>query len=468
MTRYPRSGRTPETKTMTANNQSADLPTILIKEATLVNENTVSPGDILIRQGRIERIDEHISAQSGWQVIDASGLTAMPGMIDDQVHFREPGLTVKADLKTESRAAVAGGITSFMEMPNTTPPTTNAQALETKFNLAAEKALANYSFYLGGTNDNLEDIKRLNPRSACGIKVFMGASTGNMLVDNPETLDGIFEHAPTLIATHCEDTPTVLRNLEQARAQYGDDIPVEAHPVIRSHEACYKSTELAIGLARKHGTKLHVLHLSTAAELDFFEPGPMEAKQITAEACVHFLMFDETDYAALGNQIKCNPAIKSPDDRKALLAGLRDGRLDILATDHAPHLMTEKERPYMAAPAGLPLVQHAVPIIMEQVHRGELTLELAVEKMAHNPARRFDVLERGFLREGYWADIVLVDRQTPLEVNNDQMYYKCGWTPFAGMSFSSTVVATIVSGFPAWLDGKLNLARRGLRLEFDR
>lgn len=453
---------------MTADNQSVDLPTILIKEATLVNEDAVFPGDILVRQGKIERIDKNISAQPGWELIDAAGLTAMPGMIDDQVHFREPGLTAKADLQTEPRAAVAGGITSFMEMPNTTPPTANAEALQTKFDLAASKSLANYSFYLGGTNDNLEDIKRLDPRSACGIKVFMGASTGNMLVDNPETLDGIFKHAPTLVATHCEDTPTVLRNLEQAREQYGDDIPVEAHPVIRSAEACYKSTDLAVGLARQHGTKLHVLHLSTAAELDFFEPGPMEGKLITAEACVHFLMFDETDYAELGNQIKCNPAIKSPQDREGILAGLRDGRLDILATDHAPHLMTEKQRPYMAAPAGLPLVQHAVPIIMEQVHRGELSLELAVEKMAHNPARRFDVLERGFLREGYWADIVLVDREAPQQVTHEQMYYKCGWTPFAGRTFSSTVVATIVSGFPAWLHGALNPARRGMRLEFDR
>lgn len=453
---------------MTAAEQSTDLPTILIKEATLVNENTVFPSDILIRGGRIERIDPAISAEPGWELIDAAGLTAIPGMIDDQVHFREPGLTAKADLQTESRAAVAGGITSFMEMPNTTPPTTNSQALETKFQLAASKSLANYSFYLGGTNDNLEDIKQLDPRSACGIKVFMGASTGNMLVDNPDTLDGIFEHAPTLVATHCEDTPTVLRNLERAREQYGEDIPVEAHPVIRSAEACYKSTELAVGLARKHATKLHVLHLSTAAELDFFEPGPMAGKLITAEACVHFLMFDDTDYEKLGNQIKCNPAIKSPQDRKALLEGLREGRLDILATDHAPHLMTEKQRPYMAAPAGLPLVQHAVPIIMEQVHRGELAVELAVEKMAHNPARRFDVLERGFLREGYWADVTLVDQHASQQVANDQMYYKCGWTPFAGMTFNTTVVATIVSGFPVWLNGTLNQSRRGLRLEFNR
>jgi dihydroorotase len=383
---------------------------ILIKNAQLVNEGQITDGDLLIHKGRIVKIDDSISAGAGTRVLDAAGAYLLPGMIDDQVHFREPGLTHKAGIWSESRAAVAGGITSFMEMPNTMPPTVTLDALEDKYAIAAQKSLANYAFYLGATNDNLDVIRSLPPGAACGIKIFMGASTGNMLVDNESTLAGIFRDAPTLIATHCESTPLIKKNLEVAMAKYGREIPVTEHPRIRSAEACYQSSETAIELARTYDAQLHILHLSTAREMELFEPGPIEGKNITAEVCVHFLHFNSDDYARLGNRIKCNPAIKSPADQLALLKALKDDRLDIIATDHAPHTAEEKaSSDYLTAPAGLPLVQDALLATLELFHDEVLSLPEIVRKTTHNVARRFGVVDRGFLREGYWADLVLVD-----------------------------------------------------------
>ena len=383
---------------------------MLITNARLVNEGRITEADLLISGGRIRRIAPQLSAPPGHTVLDAAGRLLMPGMIDDQVHFREPGMTHKGDLLTESRAAVAGGITSFMEMPNTRPQTSTREALQAKYDRAAGRASANYAFYLGATNDNLEQIKALQPGEACGVKVFMGASTGNMLVDSEKTLEGIFSSTPYLVATHCEDTPTILANEAQWRRRFGDAIPISAHPKIRSHEACWLSSSLAVSLARRHGTRLHVLHLTTAREMALFEPGPIESKQITAEVCVHHLWFDESDYPALGTRIKCNPAIKSADDRRALLQALREDRIDIIATDHAPHTREEKAAAsYFQAPAGLPLVQHALVAVLELVRRGELNLTQAVHKLCHAPAIRYRIAERGFLREGYWADLVLVD-----------------------------------------------------------
>ncbi|MBN8727341.1 MAG: dihydroorotase [Xanthomonadales bacterium] len=440
----------------------------LLTNALLVNEGRRLHADLRIRGGRIERIDGELAATPGERVFDARGRWLLPGMIDDQVHFREPGLTHKAEIETESRACVAGGITSFMEMPNTRPPATNREALEAKYARAAEVSRANYGFYLGATNDNLADIQQLDPKAAPGIKVFMGASTGNMLVDDPATLDGIFRDAPTPIITHCEDTPMILANEDKARQRWGEDIPPEQHPLIRSREACIKSTRLAISLARKHGTRLHVLHVSTADECALFEPGPIEGKRITAETCVHFLHFSAEDYARLGFLIKCNPAIKDATDREAITRALAEGRLDVLATDHAPHLVTEKSGHYFRAPSGLPLVQYALQCALERVFEGTLTLERVVEATSHAPATLFDVSERGFLREGYWADLVLVDPDTPHAVSASEVLSKCRWTPFEGTTFRSTIAATFVNGHLAWNEGQLDDTVRGRRLEFDR
>jgi len=381
----------------------------LITNATIVNEGRRTEGDVSIRGGRIHRVGPNLTARAGDRVLDARGRWLLPGMIDDQVHFREPGLTHKADIASESRACLAGGITSYMEMPNTKPPATDRVALEAKYARAAEVSRVNYAFYLGATNDNLEDIRTLDPHAAPGIKVFMGASTGNMLVDNPATLDAIFREAPTPIITHCEDTPMILANEEKARAIWGDDIPADQHPLIRSREACVKSTKLAISLAQRHDTRLHVLHISTADECLLFEPGPVAGKRITAETCVHFLHFSDADYARLGNRIKCNPAIKTAFDRDGITRALAEGRIDVLATDHAPHLASEKAEPYTRAPSGLPLVQYALQCAIERVLDGKLTLERVVEAVSHAPATLFNVRERGFVREGYFADFVLVD-----------------------------------------------------------
>jgi dihydroorotase len=440
---------------------------LLIKNARLVNEGTIAEADLLVRGGRIARIDPAIGAEDSMEVLDARGAWLLPGMIDDQVHFREPGLTHKGGIWSESRAAVAGGITSFMEMPNTLPPTVTLEALADKYALAAEKSLANFAFYLGATNDNLDVIRALEPGAACGIKIFMGASTGNMLVDNETTLSGIFRDARAMIVTHCESTPLIKQNLEAALARYGREIPVSEHPNIRSAEACYRSTQTAIGLARQHSAPLHVLHLSTAREMDLFEPGPIDNKLVTAEVCVHFLHFDSDDYERLGNRIKCNPAIKTPADKAGLLEALKSGRLDIIATDHAPHTREEKaDSDYLKAPSGLPLVQDALLSTLELYHDGVLTLEEIVLKTAHNVAQRYRVIDRGYLREGCWADLVLVDTERPTPVTGERVLSQCGWSPFEGETFRSSILATLVNGQVVFQDGAIVERDAAQRLEF--
>jgi len=444
----------------------------LILNARLVNEGREFDGDLRISGGRIAAIGGGLSARAGETVVDAAGRRLLPGMIDDQVHFREPGLEYKADIASESAAAVAGGLTSFMDMPNTSPPTLNAGALEDKYARAAGRARANFGFYFGASNDNLADVRGIDPKATPGLKVFMGASTGNMLVDDPETLDGIFRDTPVPIITHCEDTPTIDAILARYREKYGDDIPAECHPDIRSREACIKSTRLALELARRHGTRLHVLHISTADELALFEKGPLvradgSRKRITAETCIHFLRFDRADYARLGHQIKCNPAIKDASDRAALLRALADDVVDVLATDHAPHTWEEKHNPYVRAPSGLPLVQYALTAALECVHEGHFPTAQLVQKFAHAPAQLFDVAERGFLREGYFADLVLVE-DTPFTVKREDVLSKCGWSPFEGATFRSRIASTWVNGALAWDGEKLVGSPHGQRLEFDR
>ena len=444
------------------------MTSILITNALTVNEGRSTHQDLLIRDGRIEAIGGDLSGRDADRVIDADGRALFPGMIDDQVHFREPGLTHKGDIRSESRAAVAGGITSYMEMPNTSPPTTTIDLLEEKHRIARKASFANYSFYLGGANDNIEAVKMLDPKQACGVKVFMGASTGNMLVDDPEALEQIFTHSPTIVATHCEDSPIIDENTRRFQAIHGENIPIALHPAIRSEAACYRSTALAVELARRCNTRLHVLHLSTAKELALLSSMPLEAKQITAEVCVHHLLFSGTDYRDKGNLIKCNPAIKTEADRRELLAALQAGTIDVVGTDHAPHTLAEKRQPYMKAPSGLPLVQHALVSLLEHVHDRALSLEQVAEKTAHNPARLFEVKERGYLREGYWADLVLVDLKRPTIVDDQPVHYHCGWTPFSGRTFRSSVAATLVSGHLAFIDGKIDPGPAGRRLEFDR
>jgi len=448
------------------------MPSTLIVNARLVNEGREFDGDLRFEDGRIAQIGTGLSARANETVIDAGGRRLLPGMIDDQVHFREPGMEYKADIATESAAAVAGGLTSFMDMPNTNPPTLDAEALENKYRRAAGRAWGNYGFYMGASNDNLAAIQALDPLAAPGIKVFMGASTGNMLVDNPEVLDGIFRDAPTPIITHCEDTPMIDAELARYKAKYGDDIPAACHPDIRSREACMKSTQLALSLARKHDTRLHVLHISTADELALFEAGPLiradgSRKRITAETCIHFLRFDRADYERLGNLIKCNPAIKEASDREALIQALTDNIIDVLATDHAPHTLEEKARPYTSAPSGLPLVQYALVAALELVHEGRLTTAQVVQKFAHAPAQLFDVKERGFLREGYAADLVLID-DTPFTVQREDVLSKCGWSPFEGTTFRSRIASTWVNGELAWDGRQLVGQPQGQRLAFDR
>ncbi|MGY1520478.1 dihydroorotase [Luteimonas sp. A482] len=444
----------------------------LIVNARLVNEGREFEGDLRISGDRIAAIGSGLSARAGETVVDAAGRRLLPGMIDDQVHFREPGLEHKADMASESAAAVAGGLTSFMDMPNTSPPTLNREALEDKYSRAAGRARANYGFYFGASNDNLEDVRGIDPRATPGLKVFMGASTGNMLVDNPQTLDAIFRDTPVPIITHCEDTPTIDAILAEYRAKYGDDIPAACHPDIRSREACIKSTRLALELARRHDTRLHVLHISTADELALFERGPMiradgSRKRITAETCIHFLRFDRADYARLGHQIKCNPAIKDASDRAALLEALAGDVIDVLATDHAPHTWEEKQNPYVRAPSGLPLVQFALVAALECVHEGHFDIARVVQKFAHAPAQLFDVKERGFLREGFFADLVLVE-DTPFTVRREDVLSKCGWSPFEGTTFRSRIASTWVNGALAWNGAELVGSPAGRRLEFAR
>ncbi len=446
-------------------------PTLIVN-ARLVNEGREFDGDLRFVDGRIDAIGSGLSARPGDIVIDADGSRLLPGMIDDQVHFREPGLEHKGNLATESAAAVAGGLTSFMDMPNTSPPTLNRAALEDKYHRAIDRAWGNYAFYMGTSTGNIDDIRAADPLTTPGVKIFMGASTGNMLVDDPEILNQVFRDAPTPIITHCEDTPMIDAELAKYRAKYGDDIPVELHGEIRSRAACVKSTELAISLARKHGSRLHVLHISTADELALFERGPLiradgSRKRITAETCIHFLRFDSRDYATRGNFIKCNPAIKDVGDREALTRALAEDVIDVLATDHAPHTLEEKQQPYLRAPSGLPLVQFALNAALECVHEGRLTTAQVVQKFAHAPAQLFDVKERGFLREGYRADLVLID-DTPFTVERDQVLSKCGWSPFEGTTFRSRIASTWVNGHLVWDGRQLVGGPRGMRLEFDR
>lgn len=442
---------------------------ILIKNARIVNENKIFEGDLLIEDDRIAKIDRHLSqVNSDTMLIDAEGRFLIPGVIDDQVHFREPGLTHKGTIASESRAAIAGGITSYIEQPNTIPPAVTLDVLEDKYDIARETSLANFGFNLGATNDNIEEIKKADPKRIPGVKVFMGSSTGNMLVDEKNALEQIFAESPLPVITHCEDETTISFNFEQYKDRYGDDIPIEFHPEIRSREACFKSTSLAIDLAKKHNTRLHVYHISTAEEAALFSTKPLEEKRITAEACVHHLWFSAEDYAELGTFIKWNPAVKEVSDREALWKALKEGRLDVIATDHAPHTLEEKKNVYTKAPSGGPLVQHALPAIMEYVRDEELTMEMLVTKMCHNPAIIFNIKERGYIREGYYADLVLLDPSRPWKVNRENILSKCGWSPFEGVTFRSRITHTLVNGHLVYENGKIHDSKKGMRLEFNR
>jgi dihydroorotase len=444
------------------------MSSIIIKNATIVNEGRQQVADILIKDGFIEKIDGQINTPADKE-INAEGLHLFPGCIDDQVHFREPGLTHKGNIASESRAAVAGGITSFMEMPNTVPNTLTQQLLQDKYDIAATSSPANYSFFMGASNDNLDEVLRTDAKNVCGVKVFMGSSTGNMLVDNPTTLEHLFAQSPMLIATHCEDEATIKSNLEHYKQLLGDNIPVRLHPKIRSAEACYLSSSMAVELAKKHNTRLHILHISTARETHLFSNDiPLAEKRITAEACIHHLWFTDADYAEKGNLIKWNPAVKTEQDRDELLKAVLDGRIDIIATDHAPHTIEEKAQPYLQAPSGGPLVQHALPAMLELYHHGKITLEQIAEKMAHNVATIFQIEKRGFIREGYWADLALVNLNNPWQVNKDNILSKCGWSPFEGSTFKAKVVSTIVSGNLAYENGSLTNEKSGQRMTFTR
>src|SRR5688500_2354531 len=442
------------------------MSSLHLVNARLVNEGSIVDADVLIRGERIERIGAG-AVPADTTTIDLRGLHLLPGLIDDQVHCREPGLTHKATLATESLAALCGGVTSFLDMPNTQPQTTDLAALADKRRIAAATCHVNYGFYLGATNTNLEEIKRVGPEDACGIKVFMGASTGNMLVDDPQTLEGIFAECRIQIAAHCEYSPLIWENEKRAREQYGEAVPIELHPEIRSAEACYRSSSMAVGLAKKHGARLHVLHLTTARELELFEPGPIAGKRITAEVCAHHLWFEQSSYATLGTKIKCNPAIKTAADRAALRLGIVEDRIDVIATDHAPHTLEEKARGYFEAPSGLPLVQHSLLMLLDQHAQGLFTLPKIVEKAAHNPALLFGIAERGFIREGYYADLVAVDLAAVTRVDAAQIRYKCGWSPFEGTEFRGAVALTLLNGVAVYRDGQpLEVPRAARALQF--
>ena len=441
---------------------------ILLKQARVVNENGIFESDLLIENDRILRIASDISDANA-TVIDLKGKHLLPGIIDDQVHFREPGLTHKGDIASESRAAVAGGITSYMEQPNTDPQTTTIKKLEEKFELGAQSSFANYSFPFGGTNDNLEEVKRLDKNACSGIKLFLGSSTGNMLVDDEAVIERIFRNTELVISAHCEDESTIKRNLTKYRSEFGDDIPVKYHPKIRSAEACYLSSSKAIALAKKTGARLHVFHLSTGKETELFRNDiPLKDKKITAEVCLHHLWFSEADYDTKGTYIKWNPAVKTAKDREQLWSALLDDRLDIIATDHAPHTMAEKDNVYTKAPSGGPLVQHALPAILEKYHQGVLSLEKIVEKMCHNPSILFQIEKRGYVREGYFADLTVVDLNAPWQVRKENIAYKCGWSPFEGNRFRSKITHTFVNGHLAYNNGKFSGERHAKRLTFDR
>ena len=440
----------------------------LIKNATIVNEGSSFIGDILIENGIIKKIDSSITANS-FPVINATGKCLIPGLIDDQVHFREPGLTHKATIGTESRAAVAGGVTTFIEMPNTVPQATTQKLLQDKFDIAAKTSFVNYSFMFGGTNDNLEELLQTDPKTVAGIKLFLGSSTGNMLVDNLEVLEKIFSSTQLIISVHCEDEATIKKNTAHYKAIYGDNIPIELHPIIRSEDACYLSSSKAIALAKKTGARLHVFHLSTAKETGLFRNDiPLEQKQITAEVCVHHLWFSDEDYKTKGTHIKWNPAVKTTADRKGLWEALLDDRIDIIASDHAPHTLEEKSNPYMQAPSGGPLVQHTLLALLEKVKERVISIEKLVEKACHNPAKIFQIEKRGFIREGYFADLVLIDLDAPQTVAKENILYKCGWSPFEGITFSSRVTHTFVNGVLMYDHGVFNTTVKGKRITFNR
>lgn len=445
------------------------MKTILIKGAKVVNEGTVKQLDVLIKGNYIGETEKNIKPQKGWEVINANGMYLLPGMIDDQVHFREPGVTYKADINSESRAAVAGGITSFMEMPNTRPNTVTQGLLQDKYELAAKKSLANYSFFMGATNDNLAEVLKTDPKTVCGVKVFMGSSTGNMLVDDTETLENLFSEYKGLIATHCEDEETIKRNSEAAEAKYGADVPIRLHPQIRSSEACYLSSAKAVKLAKKHNARLHILHLSTQRELALFDnKTTLAKKRITAEACIHHLWFTDKDYDKKGTLIKWNPAVKSEADRDAIIEAVNNNTIDIIATDHAPHTLEEKEGTYFKAPSGGPMVQHALPALFDMYFEGKFTIEKIVEKTSHRVATLFQIKNRGFIRKGYFADIVLIDPDSPWQVKRENILYKCKWSPFEGHTFKAKVMHTFVNGNHVFNDGKIDGSVTGMRLMFER
>ena len=441
---------------------------LIIKNAKIVNENKIYNSDVLIVDKKIKKISSNINV-SAERILDAKGLHLFPGIIDDQVHFREPGLTHKANIYTESKAAIAGGITSYMEMPNTKPQALTQDLLEEKYQIASKKSLANYSFFMGVSNDNLNEVLKTNPKNVGGIKVFMGSSTGNMLVDNVAVLEKLFKESPTIIAVHCEDEEIVKKNLNSAIEKFGTNIPITEHPKIRSEEACFKSSSLAISLAKKHNTRLHVFHISTEKELSLFKNNTsLENKLITSEACIHHLYFDENDYKKKGSLIKWNPSVKKVSDKKALLKAVINDKIDVIATDHAPHTIDEKSKPYLQAPSGGPLVQHALPAMLELYHQKKISLQKIIEKMCHNPAICFNVEKRGFIKEGYYADLILVNLNSPWKVNKENLLYKCNWSPFEGDIFKSKITHTIVNGNIVYNNGVFYEGNKGMRLTFER
>ena len=441
---------------------------LIIKNAKIVNENKIYNSDVLIVDKKIKKISSNINI-SAERILDAKGLHLFPGIIDDQVHFREPGLTHKANIYTESKAAIAGGITSYMEMPNTKPQALTQDLLEEKYQIASKKSLANYSFFMGVSNDNLNEVLKTNPKNVGGIKVFMGSSTGNMLVDNVTVLEKLFKESPTIIAVHCEDEEIVKNNLNSAIEKFGTNIPITEHPKIRSEEACFKSSSLAISLAKKYNTRLHVFHISTEKELILFKNNtPLENKLITSEACIHHLYFDENDYKKKGSLIKWNPSVKKVSDKKALLKAVINDKIDVIATDHAPHTIDEKSKPYLQAPSGGPLVQHALPAMLELYHQKKISLRKIIEKMCHNPAICFNVEKRGFIKEGYYADLILVNLNSPWKVNKENLLYKCNWSPFEGDIFKSKITHTIVNGNIVYNNGVFYEGNKGMRLTFER
>jgi len=449
-------------------NEKNEIVNYLLKNGTIINEGRVFTSDILIKEDRIEIIGGIIENNCGAVEIDASGKLIIPGCIDDQVHFREPGLTHKGTIFSESRAAVAGGITSFMEMPNTVPNALTQELLEEKYAIASKSSIANFSFFMGASNDNLDEVLKTNPTNVCGIKVFMGSSTGNMLVDNEKALEGLFSQVGMLIATHCEDENTIKANLEKAKTLYGEHIPIQEHPIIRSEEACYKSSAFAVSMARKHGSRLHVLHISTEKETHLFDNTiPLEQKKITAEACIHHLWFTEKDYNSKGNFIKWNPAVKKESDRLGIWKALLDNRIDVIATDHAPHTLQEKNQSYFNAPSGGPLVQHGLLAMLEKVKQGEISLEKIVDKMCHSPAILFRIKERGFIREGYKADLVVISQEKSPIVTKENCLYSCAWSPFEGIQFSHTIEKTFVNGNIVFKDNTIYDDNLGQRLIFN-